>query len=168
MVAQLTLGREKYKGVEADVLALLEKAEHWRGRLLGLLDADVDAYNALMAAYKLPRDSDAQKAERAAAIQRALRQATEVPLAVAEACCAVLDLCGPIAEKGNQSAVSDAGVAALLALAGLQSAALNVEINLRLSKDADFVAATRAQLESLMVGRREQTDAIVQDVRARL
>ena len=87
---------------------------------------------------------------------------------IAEACVGVLQLCGPIAEKGNVAAVSDAGVAALLAEAGLRSAALNVLINLGTIKDAKFVAASRRKLNGLLRGSAKLKEQTVKDVIAKL
>ena len=87
-----------------------------------------------------------------------------MPLQIAEACVGVMDLCPPAAEKGNLNAVSDAGVAVLMAEAGLRSAALNVLINLGWIKDATFVQENQARLDALLAGRpalRDQVYALV-------
>jgi methenyltetrahydrofolate cyclohydrolase len=138
MVARLTLGRTRY-AAHQDEMALVEaKADRLKTKLLALVDADTAAYNQVTEAYKLPKDTDAQKAERAAAIQAAFRAATDVPLATAEACAEVLVLAGQVAAHGNRNAASDAAVAALLAHAGLRGAARNVRINLGSLKDGTF------------------------------
>jgi formiminotetrahydrofolate cyclodeaminase len=98
----------------------------------------------------MPRGTDEEKAERSKAMQAALKVATDVPLSIAEAAVEVMDLCMPAAEKGNKWAVSDAGVAVLMAEAALRSAALNVLINLGSLKDEEFVADRRAKLEGLL------------------
>ena len=93
-------------------------------------------------------------------IQEALKKATVVPMQVAQVCCEVLDLCTPAAEMGNVYAVSDAGVAALMAEAGLRSAALNVIININAIKDQAFVSEMRAKLDSYMEGKPALKDQI--------
>lgn len=168
MVANLTVGKEKYKASEPQVKEMLAKADGLRLRLLQLLEDDVTAFNGYSAAAKLPKDSDEQKAARSAAIQKSLMVAAGPPLDVCRACVEVLDLARPMAELGNVQAVSDAGVAALMAEAGLRAAALNVEINLGWIKDTDFVARTRAELNALMAGRAEQKEATVAYVRSKL
>jgi methenyltetrahydrofolate cyclohydrolase len=168
MVCNLTLGKEKYAAVQDDVAKMVEKTETLRHRLTLLVEADEDAYNVLSAAYKLPKETDEQKKARTAAIQKALINATATPMEIARACVEVLALCGPIAEKGNVSAVSDAGVGALLAEAGLRSAALNVQINLAAIKDARFVAETGRQLKHLLRGKALLKERIVRDVIAKL
>jgi formiminotetrahydrofolate cyclodeaminase len=129
MVTALTLGKEKYAAVQHDVSEIKKQAEKLRTELTGFITADAEAYAQVAAAMKLPRDTDAQKKERSSVMQAALKGAAEVPLKVAEAAASVARLSLPAAEKGNPNAVSDAGVAVLLADAAAQSAALNVRIN---------------------------------------
>ena len=93
-------------------------------------------------------------------MDKALKAATGVPMRVAENCVKVMDLCRPAAEKGNVNAVSDAGVAVLMAEAGLRSAALNVLINLAWIQDKEFAAEQRAKLDSLLGGKPALKDEI--------
>jgi formiminotetrahydrofolate cyclodeaminase len=93
-------------------------------------------------------------------MQEALQVATNVPLRIAEAAVRVMELCSPVAEKGNVWAVSDAGVAVLMAEAALRSAALNVLINLGSLKDKEFAAQKRAQLDRLLEGKGVMRDEI--------
>jgi len=160
MVCNLTVGKPKYADVQGEIQALLAQTEALRARLTALIDEDIAVYYRLSSAYKMPKETEEQKAARTAAIQDILRDATKVPMQIAEACVQVLQLCKPIAEKGNVGAVSDAGVAALLAEAALRSAALNVLINLAAIKDAEFVARERAALESLLAGKAEMKEEI--------
>ena len=153
MVCNLTVGKEKYAAVQGEIQSLLAKTEELRHRLTDMIEQDAAVYQKLSGAYKLPKATDSEKAARTAAIQSVLLQAEAVPMAIGEACAQVLDLCTPIAEKGNVGAVSDAGVAALLAEAGLRSAALNVLINLAAIQDAAFVKRERARLDALLVGK---------------
>ena len=160
MVCNLTLGKKKYADVQEDIEALLEKSEALRKELTDLLEEDVKAYTAYSKAAKMPRQTEEQKAERSKAMQAALKGATDVPLRIAEAAVKVMYLCRPAAEKGNVWAVSDAGVAVLLAEAALRSAALNVLINLGSLKDEEFVAEKRAKLDSLLEGKGVMRDEI--------
>ena len=164
MVCNLTIGKKKYADVQDEIQAILEKSEALRHRLLELLEADVQVYTKVSQAMKMPRETEEQKQARAAALQEALKAATLVPLQVAEACVQVMDLCRPVAEKGNKNAVSDAGVGVLMAEAGLRSAALNVLINLAWIKDQDFVAEKRAELEALLEGKAELRDEVYEFV----
>ncbi len=168
MVCNLTLGKRGYEEVQGDIEDLLAQAEALRKELTDLLEADVAAYTAYSQAAKLPRETEEQKAVRSEAMQNALKNATLVPMRIAEAAVKVMDLCMPVAEKGNKFAVSDAGVAVLMAEASLRSAALNVLINLGTLKDEAFVAEKRQQLDSLLAGKGELRDQIYDYVAARL
>ncbi|HEX9117757.1 MAG TPA: cyclodeaminase/cyclohydrolase family protein, partial [Anaerolineae bacterium] len=145
MVANLTVGKKDYAGVQDQVQNLLSQAEALRGKLAAAIEDDYTVFMQLSAAMKLPRATDEEKAARTAAVQAALKAATDVPMQIAEGCAAVMKLCRPVAEIGNANAVSDAGVAVLLAEAGLRSAALNVMINLVRIKDEAFVAEKRGR-----------------------
>ena len=160
MVCNLTLGKPKYAAVQDDISAILKKSESLRKELTDLLEADVQAYTQLSQTMKMPRETDEQKATRAALMDKALKAATEVPMRVAEACVAVMAMCPPAAEKGNTNAVSDVGVGILMAEAGLRSAALNVLINLGVIKDDRFVSESRKKLNELLQGKPELRDEI--------
>jgi methenyltetrahydrofolate cyclohydrolase len=138
MVANLTLGKEKYADVQDQVEELLASSERLRSDLQGLIQKDTEVYADVSAAFKLPRESEEEKAERAARIQDALKLATEVPFEIAEKCLEVARLSETSAVIGNVGAVSDAGVAVLLAEAAAQSAALNVKINVNSIEDREF------------------------------
>ena len=168
MVCNLTLGKKSYAGVQEDIAALLDRSEALRHQLADLLEADVAAYTAVSKAYKMPRETEDEKAARSAAIQEALKEATMPPIRVAEACVQVLDLCTPVAEKGNVNAVSDAGVAALMAEAGLRSAALNVIININAIQDHAFCSEIKAKLDALLAGKPALKDQIYDLVVSRL
>jgi glutamate formiminotransferase/formiminotetrahydrofolate cyclodeaminase len=129
MVARLTVGKKKYAEVEADMNSIVEAAERLRADLAAAAPDDSAAYEAVMAAMRLPKETEAQQAARAEAIERATVGATDVPLRVARAAAEVLGLAAAAAEKGNVNASSDAGSAAQLALAAVRSAGLNVRVN---------------------------------------
>jgi methenyltetrahydrofolate cyclohydrolase len=168
MVCNLTIGKEKFAGVEADMQQLLAKAEALRARLTEMMAEDVKAFDMVMAAYRLPRGTDADKAARTDAIQEASKKATMVPLAAARACADVIELCGPAAEKGNPNVVSDAGVAVLCGQAGLKSAALNVLINLGAIRDQDFVSKHRAELDQILAEHDSLANEVYQLVKGKL
>ena len=128
MVAGLTIGKKKYQSVEAEMKQVAQRAAALVTRCSALVARDADAYTVVMNAYKLPKDGP-DAAARDAAIADALVHAAEVPLETARACAEVAELAALIAERGNSNAVSDGGVAALLADAGCRGAAYNVRIN---------------------------------------
>ncbi len=168
MVCNLTVGKKKYAEVEEEIQAILAQSEELRLRLQGLIADDIQVYTNVIAAYRLPRETEDEKAARSAAIQEALKKAEAVPMRVAEACVEVMDLCRPVGEKGNINAVSDAGVAVLMAEAGLRSAALNVLINLGAIQDEGFVAAERARLDALLAGKGTLRDDVYDFVVSKL
>jgi len=168
MVANLTLGKKDYVNVQDDIQRILARSESLRHKCQGLLEQDVAAYTEVSKVYKMPRDTDEQKAARSAAMQKALKNATAVPMELAEVCVQVLELCPEATEKGNVRAVSDAGVAALMAEAALRAAALNVLINLGSIKDEAFVRKERAHLDSLLAGKAQMKEQVMRDVEAKL
>jgi formiminotetrahydrofolate cyclodeaminase len=168
MVCNLTIGKPKYAEVEAEMLALLEKSEALREKLIGMIKADVDVFNRLMATYSLPKGSDAEKAARSEAIQTVLKEATDVPLACARACAEAVEFSRIAADKGNLGVISDAGVAVMSAYAGLKSAALNVYINAASLKDRAFADAKLAELEATLNGADVAAEDIYQMVKAKL
>jgi formiminotetrahydrofolate cyclodeaminase len=168
MVCNLALGKTKYADVQDDIASLVSQSEALRHKLTDLLEADVEAFTGVSAAYKMPRQTPEEKSARSDAIQVALKGATQVPMQVAEACVQVLDLCTPTAEKGNANAVSDAGVAALMAEAGLRSAALNVIINLNAIHDQAFCRKMGDKLDALLKGKPALKDQIYDLVVAKL
>ncbi len=168
MVANLTIGKKNYEAVWQDLEAVNAKAVALRAELIRAIDEDVVAFNAVMGAYGLPRATDDEKAERAAAIQAALKDATLAPLRAVKACFEVIRLSAAAAEKGNLNVISDAGVAVLSANAGLRSAALNVFINAKAIKDRDFAEKQIAEVNALLAQAAETTETVYQTVRSKI
>lgn len=168
MVCNFTVGRKGYEEVEPAMRELLDASEDLRGRLTAMIHRDVEAFDRVMAAYGMPRDTDSQKAARSTAIQEALKVAADVPLECARLCAAVIRLAAPTARDGNRNVISDAGVAVLAVEAALRSAALNVYVNLGAIKDADFVRSRNDQLETILAGTRELTEEVYELVRSKL
>ncbi len=150
MVARLTIGREKYAEHEVEMQVIVDQAHRLRNQLLALVDADTAAYQDLMAAYGLPKRDQATIEYRRSAIQEALRHATDIPLATAEASLQVLNLAALAREHGNRHAAGDAVVAALLAHAAALGGIHDVRINLQGLRDIEFCAATEARIAGLM------------------
>jgi glutamate formiminotransferase / formiminotetrahydrofolate cyclodeaminase len=135
MVTDLTLGKKKYAAVESEIAAIATTAGALMEKLEGLVASDAVVYSSVATAYKMPKDTEAEIDARRQAITTALLAASEVPLETARACAAVADLAGTVAEKGNANAITDAGVAALLANAGCKGAAYNVRVNISALND---------------------------------
>jgi formiminotetrahydrofolate cyclodeaminase len=168
MVCNLTIGKPKYAEVEVEMQALLQKSEALREKLTGLIKADVDVFNRLMAAYGLPKETDEEKAVRTEAIQTVLKAATEVPLECARACVEAIELSRCAANKGNIGVISDAGAAVLAGYSGLKSAALNVYTNTGSLKDRQFAEAKLAELETILKAVDVAVEEIYQIVKTKL
>lgn len=168
MVCNLTIGKPKYAEVEATMQALLIESEALRQTLIGMIKADVDVFDKLMACYGLPKSTAEEKAQRTEQIQTVLKEATLVPLACAKACAKAIGLSRVAAEHGNLGVISDAGVAAMAAYAGLKSAALNVQINAGSLKDRAFAEARLAELDILLQAGEQAGEQIYRLVREKL
>lgn len=168
MVCNLTIGKPKYEDVDADMRALLIKSEILREKLTGMIKADVDVFDRVMASYGMPKSTEEEKAVRSAKIQEALKVATEVPLDCARACAEAIELSREAAEKGNLNVISDAGVAVMAAYGALKSAALNVYINVGSIKNKKFADSRMADLEAILEGAGVATDEVYQLVKSKL
>lgn len=149
MVVRLTLGKEKYRAAWEELEALLPSLAEARVRLLELVDEDTKAYDAIVAARKLPKESDAEKAARKEAIDDATVLATTVPMQTAFFAGKALGAAAAVAEKGNPNAGSDAWVAGLLLHAALLGALANVRINLSGVADPDLARGFREDADDL-------------------
>ncbi|MBC7263753.1 MAG: cyclodeaminase/cyclohydrolase family protein [Chloroflexi bacterium] len=169
MVCNLTIGKKGYEDVESDMKALLSESEALRARFPLLLERDTQVYSQVMDAYRLPKDTPEQKAAKEKAMQTALVAAAEVPLEIAAGCARVVELAMTAAQKGNKWAVSDAGVAVVLAEAAMRGALLNVEINLASITDREYVRKTRARMDEITAGKAELKervmDVVLQSIR---
>ena len=136
MVARFTVGRNAYRAVEPQARAIVQRAEQARVALLALIAADERAFQAVSAAYRLPKTSDVERQTRDAAIQAALTVAMQPPLETLQLALIVVTLARDIALIGNATVLSDAACAATLGEAAARSAALNVLANVALLHDA--------------------------------
>lgn len=150
MVANFTVGKEKYADVEEDVVEVLDRLTTLRGELLDLADRDAHAYSKVGEAYGMPSETEADKQQRAEAIQEALRAAADVPADVVRCCRDIVRELPVLVEKGNPNLVSDAGVAAKLATAAAECAWLNVEINISYMKDEAAIEELRTPVEEAL------------------
>jgi glutamate formiminotransferase/formiminotetrahydrofolate cyclodeaminase len=150
MVANLSVGKGEFDAQYAALCELAEAAQAAKDDLLRAVDADTEAFNEVISGMRMPKDTPEQTAARAAAIRAGYKSAAEVPLRTAQLCREVLELCRAAAGIGNQAVMSDAGVGALMALAGVQGAVHNVRINLPHTKDEAFIEDINARLGSLV------------------
>jgi len=149
MVARLTVGKKKYAEVEAQMQSVVDSADKLRASLTAAVTADSEAFEAVMEAFKLPKDTAEQQTSRSEAVEQAYIHAAEVPLRVARDAVATLGLAAVVAEHGNVNAFSDAGSAGYLAKAALTGAALNVRANAAAVQDRPTAASWLKELSGL-------------------
>ena len=164
MVGCLTAGKKKYAAVEADILALNQKAAALRVRLEGLAEADAEAFAPLAKAYSIPKDDPA----RAGIMAQALEAAAAVPLEIMACCCQAIALLEEYEAKGSVLAVSDAGCGALFCRAALEAAGLNVAVNTRLMADRAHAAELDARAGALRAEYLPRAEAVYANVSKRL
>lgn len=146
MVARLTLGKKKYSDVQDQMETIVEEADRIRLELEASVAKDADAFQLVMKAYALPKESQEEQVHRSEAIESAIHKAAEVPLQVASTVTRVLELALQVTQYGNINAITDAGSAGMLAIAALQAASMNVRINAQSTSDD---ASAKTWLEDL-------------------
>lgn len=149
MVARLTVGKKKYAEVEAQMWGILEKSEALRAELTRAVQKDAGAFDAILAAMKLPKETEEHQAARMTAMEEATHNAMLIPLDVAQKAVEVMGLAVQVASNGNINAISDAGSSAALARAAYTSASLNVRTNANALQDKSFAAPLLETLTAL-------------------
>lgn len=149
MVANLTIGKKKYIEVEEEMKIAGDKLEKLRFEFLDMIDEDAYSFDLVMQAFKLPKETDEDKALRTQRIQEGLKVAALSPLEIARKSFEMMELCETVVDKGNNNAVTDGMVASMLARTSVLSAILNVRINLSSIKDKDFVMKISKEIDSL-------------------
>lgn len=168
MVASLTVGKPKYAAVEAEMNEVLKQSESLTNRFLALMDEDALAFEPLAQAYRLPKETDAEKAEKARVMEAALKSAVQPPLQIMETCAFAVPLIALCAEKGSVVAVSDAGVAASLCRAALEGASLNVFINTQGMQDKLYAASLNQRAKELLAQFGADSEKIYREVLVKL
>jgi methenyltetrahydrofolate cyclohydrolase len=166
MVCNLSIGRPRYVQHELLLTGVLRQATERRELALSLAEADAEAFQAVLAAYQLPRASEAEQQERARAIQAALAGAAEVPLRVAAIAADLIRLAGDISGRSNPSVLSDVAVAAVLARAALDSAVVNVEVNLAGLDEGEQRSRLAGQLASHASAAGAEAETVIRAARA--
>jgi formiminotetrahydrofolate cyclodeaminase len=149
MVANLTIGRKEFAADDDDMQTIARSAADLRNKLQNEIDSDAQAYREVLAAFKLPKNTEKEKKERSRAIQQAFKTAALVPLGVARETLKIMDLTSRAIKDGNPNAASDGAVAVLAARAAALAAAYNVKINLSAIKDMAFVDELTREIEEL-------------------
>ncbi|HSK94485.1 MAG TPA: cyclodeaminase/cyclohydrolase family protein [Candidatus Angelobacter sp.] len=168
MVLELTAGRPDAPDDET-LTELRTAAAVWQSELLHLVELDAAAYDAVIASRRLPRDTDREREHRRVQVVAAVREAIRVPLGIVRRASEVIDLAGRVAPMGNRNAISDIGVAALLAAASARGAALNVRINVpALPEDDPVRSESLAELDRLLRDLDARERSVAATVEARL
>jgi glutamate formiminotransferase/formiminotetrahydrofolate cyclodeaminase len=168
MVANLSAGKRGWDDKLEYFSTWAVKAQQLKDELLSLVDEDTAAFNKVMDAFALPKESAEEKAARASAIERATRHAAEVPLRVMETAAKTYPLLAEMAEKGNPASVSDVGVGALATRACIEGAALNVRINLAQLKDEKFKASLLKKIKEISADSDTEFKRVYQAVESKL
>ena len=149
MVANLTIGRKEYRAAENEMKDIADAAASFRNKMMDNIDNDAEAYQNVLAAFKLPKNETAEKEHRSQAIQEAFKNAARVPMEVARDALKIMDLARRVILQGNKNAVTDGAVGALAARTAALAALYNVKINLGSIKDPAFVEKFTAEAENL-------------------
>lgn len=146
----------------------LKKSEALHAKLTALIDEDAAAFNEVMTAFGLPKETEEQKTQRSIAIQETTKSATLVPIKLMEQCAEALELVKVVARKGNQNSLSDAGVAVIMLRAGCEGAALNVKTNIRSLQDAAFVESIKANVHAILKNIDDSSQSILNQINEKL
>lgn len=168
MVGSLTIGKKKYADVEEEMKALVERSKELSLKLQSMVKADAEAFLPLSDAYRMPSDTEEEKAAKDAAIQESLTGATEVPLNILILCAEAMELIVEFQKKGSRLALSDAGCGAAMCKAAMESAKLNVYINLKLMKDEEKVRQYQAKMDEAFIRGMALADQVYREVEEEL
>lgn len=149
MVANLTIGKKGYEATEKQMKVIKKAAADYRNKLIKDIDRDSDAYNDVLAAFRLPKSYELEENFRKQAIQDAFKKASLVPLDVAKNAFKIIELADGVVKHGNKNAVTDGAVAVMMARTAVLSALYNVKTNLASIKDMDFVKRIRKDVTRL-------------------
>lgn len=164
MVCRLSIGKKGCEAFTEELTSTVPKADALAAGLLRRVDLDTEAFNSVMAAFKLPKQTDEEKSNRTAAIQDGYKEAVQSPIAIARECVAVLEISQNLLGKSNPNALSDLGVASQQAYAGLEGAIMNVKINLPSIKDENFKSEISSELVQLLKQGQEAKEQVYQFV----
>lgn len=149
MVCRLTIGKKGLEEHDELMGEVIGRTDALRSELADLIDLDTEAFNGVMAGFRMAKATEEEKAARSTAIQSSFKNAVDVPLRTAQACEELLTLALKIAKVANPNCISDLGVAGQSAYAGLRGGVMNVQINLPSIKDKSFVETTASTISEL-------------------
>ena len=169
MVTNLTVGKKKYADVEEEILEIREKLEQKKQDLVRMVDEDAEAFEPLAKAYRMPKETEEEQAEKEKVMEAALKNAAEAPLCIMKTIVDTMEMIRVLGEKGGRLAVSDAGVAILFAQAALEGASLNIFINTKMMKDQEEAERLNYRADQLIATGKELKettyDAVLKGIR---
>jgi glutamate formiminotransferase/formiminotetrahydrofolate cyclodeaminase len=168
MVSNLTANKRGSQDVDRELNEAAEKCQEIKKHLVSAVDEDTQAFNAFMEARRLPRKTKKEKKEREKAMQEGLKKAVSVPLNTAERCFQAIEVAQVVAENGNPNSVTDVGVGAEVAFAGVKGGIYNVLINLKEIKDADYCDQMRNKCDDLEKKAQKALDSVIRIVQSKL
>ncbi|MFZ5590489.1 MAG: cyclodeaminase/cyclohydrolase family protein [Bacillota bacterium] len=168
MVGNLTVGKPKYAEVEGKVKEITARAYYIINRLEKLVAADIAAFGKFMDVYRMPKNTEEEKAKREEMMQKALKTATNEPMEIARTLLEALKITEELSHIGNKMAISDAGVAAYVCEAALNAVLLSADINIPMITDQEFVQQVLAEKERIVNRARELKEAAVAKVNERM
>ncbi len=160
MVCSLSIGKEGYEPFHNELAEVLADAQTLSKGLLERIDLDAQAFNGVMAAFKMAKETEEEKQLRKEAIQKGFKEAVLSPLGIARECLDVLKLSEKLLGKSNSNALSDLGVASQQAYAGLEGAVMNVKINIPSIKDEMFITEISSEITNIIEDGRKIKDGI--------
>lgn len=162
MVCNFTVDKPKFSAVQEEMLLVKKNGLDLKNRLMKDIDRDMDAFAEVMKAYKSPKETDVEKTLRAERIQETNKQATFLPLNIAQTCIEVMELSIKVLTIGNPNTACDGAVSGVMAYAGFQGAIFNAKINLPSINDPTFIQNIRDKITILQ----ENADKIHQLIQA--
>lgn len=172
MVAHLSFGKKKYEGnsdeAKAAFVKNFDELLKIKEELNILIDKDSEAYNTVMAAFKLPKETEEEKAKRNAEIQKCTKFAIQTPYDIVVLSGKAISLLGTILEYGNQNAITDIGVGTMLLMTGLEGGILNVKVNLSSIEDKSYVEKISKEIAEIKATAAKEVDRIMTIVNAAL
>lgn len=164
MVCNLTIGKKGYEEFEAELKKALNESQLLHKKLTNLIDEDANAFSSVIAAFKMPKETDEEKTIRSAAVQTAYKKAADIPYKIATTCLEVLELGQNVMDISNTNVISDVGIAAISGYAGLEGGVMNVNVNLPSIKDETYVKEREQQLQDMLSRGKSLRDSICQRV----
>lgn len=166
MVANLTVKSKKYEEVHEEMAVIAEKCKKYENEFVEFIDKDSNSFNEVMAAFKMPKETDEEKKARSEKIQEGYKKAANVPFTVGKTAAELFDMAEVLVEKGNSNAITDVGVGVLNAKLATIGAFYNVKINLGSIKDEEFVKELKKEMADIIAVVNKRADAILEKVEA--